>query len=125
MALEHQGGLDCRRGTKEQRAQSGALQDSLGLSGKGNTTWFPAPQTPKELPSLTRLLSFPLPLTATGPTCTEGAMKSGGCPGGQRDQLGGWRGPQWANGSPRVESQAQGPRRLSGAKCKGNLRGFP
>ena len=93
MALEHQGGLDCRRGTKEQRAQSGALQDSLGLSGKGNTTWFPAPQTPKELPSLTRLLSFPLPLTATGPTCTEGAMKSGGCPGGQRDQLGGWRGP--------------------------------
>ena len=75
MALEHQGDLDCRRGTKEQRAQSGALQDSLGLSGKGNTTWFPAPQTPKELPSLTRLLSFPLPLTATGPTCTEGAMK--------------------------------------------------
>lgn len=78
MALEDQEGLDCRRGPREQRAQSGASQGSLGLNGKGNTMWFPAPQTPKELPSLTRLLSFPLPLTPTGPTCTEGAMKSGG-----------------------------------------------
>ena len=85
----------------------------------------PCPSNPKGVSLTGQDFVLPLPFTPTGPICTEGAMKSGGCPGGQRDQLGGWRGPQWAKGSPRVESQARAPGGSLGPRVRGTSGASP
>ena len=85
----------------------------------------PCPSNPKGASLTDQDFVLPLPFTPTGPTCAEGAMKSGGCAGGQRDQMGGWRGPQWAKGSPRVESQARAPGGSLGPRVRGTSGASP
>lgn len=72
----------------------------------------------RSFPHLTRLCPSSLSRPQDSPAHRE-PREGRRLPWRQRDELGGWRGPQQTKGSPRVKSQAQGPRRLSGAKCKG------